>query len=176
MGLKAAVVLGLVPQLVSAAAVCKFSTAVSSSDTCSSFASFRGSTLADFQALNPGVSCPTLTAGQSYCVIGTVTADPANTTKAATTTKTTKAATTTASHMLQPLAGLLRLRARPRYHHYRLNPPADVHWTRGLDAQMPGISIELAAKTTLAQFRSWNTQIDATCTNLWIDHYVCTKA
>ncbi|KAJ5976026.1 hypothetical protein N7481_009733 [Penicillium waksmanii] len=37
-------------------------------------------------------------------------------------------------------------------------------------------SIDLAAGITLAQFRSWNTQIDATCTNLWVDYYVCTKA
>ncbi|OBT82153.1 hypothetical protein VE02_09821 [Pseudogymnoascus sp. 03VT05] len=26
---------------------------------------------------------------------------------------------------------------------------------------------------SLAQLRSWNTQIDATCTNLWLDYYIC---
>jgi hypothetical protein len=30
-----------------------------------------------------------------------------------------------------------------------------------------------AAGITLAQFRSWNTQIDESCTNLWVDYYVC---
>jgi hypothetical protein len=30
-----------------------------------------------------------------------------------------------------------------------------------------------AAGVTLAQFRSWNTQIDESCTNLWVDYYVC---
>ncbi|KAH1561607.1 hypothetical protein KXX28_005546 [Aspergillus fumigatus] len=34
-------------------------------------------------------------------------------------------------------------------------------------------SIENAAGITLAQFRSWNTQIDESCTNLWVDYYVC---
>ncbi|KAK9583680.1 hypothetical protein V6Z90_006255 [Aspergillus fumigatus] len=60
----------------------------------------------------------------------------------------------------------------------------------GLEPQMPGIvsnyakfyqvksgdscwSIENAAGITLAQFRSWNTQIDESCTNLWVDYYVC---
>ena len=35
-------------------------------------------------------------------------------------------------------------------------------------------SIETAAGITLAEFRSWNTQIDASCSNLWVDYYVCT--
>ncbi|RMZ44111.1 hypothetical protein AFCA_012912 [Aspergillus flavus] len=34
-------------------------------------------------------------------------------------------------------------------------------------------SIDTAAGITLAQFRSWNTMIDAACTNLWVDYYVC---
>ncbi|KAG2016846.1 hypothetical protein GB937_006048 [Aspergillus fischeri] len=60
----------------------------------------------------------------------------------------------------------------------------------GPEPQMPGIvsncakfyqvksgdscwSIDNAAGITLAQFRSWNTQIDENCTNLWVDYYVC---
>ncbi|KAJ5793096.1 uncharacterized protein N7503_009074 [Penicillium pulvis] len=34
-------------------------------------------------------------------------------------------------------------------------------------------SIETAAKITLAQFRAWNTLIDAACSNLWLEYYVC---
>lgn len=61
----------------------------------------------------------------------------------------------------------------------------------GPQPQMPGIvtnckkfykvksgdscyTINTAAGITLAQFRSWNKQIDATCSNLWVDYYVCT--
>lgn len=29
---------------------------------------------------------------------------------------------------------------------------------------------------TVAQFRSWNTQVNAGCTNLWLGYYVCTRA
>ncbi|KAJ5759970.1 hypothetical protein N7520_007126 [Penicillium odoratum] len=34
-------------------------------------------------------------------------------------------------------------------------------------------SIDTAAGITLAQFRTWNAQIDATCSNLWLGYYVC---
>ncbi|KAE8372458.1 hypothetical protein BDV26DRAFT_274079 [Aspergillus bertholletiae] len=34
-------------------------------------------------------------------------------------------------------------------------------------------SIDTAAGITLAQFRSWNTMVDASCSNLWVDYYVC---
>lgn len=34
-------------------------------------------------------------------------------------------------------------------------------------------SINTAAKITLAQFRAWNTFIDAACSNLWLGYYVC---
>jgi LysM domain. len=33
-------------------------------------------------------------------------------------------------------------------------------------------TIDLAAKITLAQFRAWNTQVDATCSNLWLEYHV----
>ncbi|KAJ8205908.1 hypothetical protein LV164_005210 [Aspergillus fumigatus] len=70
------------------------------------------------------------------------------------------------------------------------SPPPPQPTSSGLEPQMPGIvsnyakfyqvksgdscwSIENAAGITLAQFRSWNTQIDESCTNLWVDYYVC---
>ncbi|KAI9040041.1 LysM peptidoglycan-binding domain-containing protein [Aspergillus affinis] len=34
-------------------------------------------------------------------------------------------------------------------------------------------SIDKEAGITLAQFRSWNKEIDAGCTNLWLGYYVC---
>ncbi|KAL4934338.1 LysM peptidoglycan-binding domain-containing protein [Aspergillus undulatus] len=34
-------------------------------------------------------------------------------------------------------------------------------------------SITMAAGITTAQFREWNTGINAGCTNLWLDYYVC---
>jgi LysM repeat protein len=35
-------------------------------------------------------------------------------------------------------------------------------------------SIAASAGISVAQLKSWNTAIDATCSNLWLDYYVCT--
>lgn len=29
---------------------------------------------------------------------------------------------------------------------------------------------------TVAQLRAWNTEINAACSNLWLDYYICTRA
>jgi hypothetical protein len=34
-------------------------------------------------------------------------------------------------------------------------------------------SINTDAGKTLTQFRAWNTQIDAGCSDLWLGYYVC---
>ncbi|KAJ6012436.1 hypothetical protein N7522_002791 [Penicillium canescens] len=92
-----------------------------------------------------------------------------------------------AIRMLKPLAGLLRLRAFPGATTTAPKPTAE---PTGLTPQMPGMvsnckayhlikdgdscyTIDTAAKITLAQFRAWNTRVDATCSNLWLGYYVC---
>ncbi|KAE8148761.1 hypothetical protein BDV25DRAFT_12010 [Aspergillus avenaceus] len=240
MGSKAAIVLGLLPQLLSASVVCSFSSAASKGDTCESFASSWGQTLDSFKSLNPGVSCPDLTAGQSYCVIGTVTDDdPETTTTPTSTPKPTTSTTTTSSSKYEPTQPGVPSNC-DKFHlvasgdqcdtieakygitdaQFRAwNPSIDSNcsnlWldyyvcvhvpgatttssspeptSTGPQPQMPGIvdscktfykvksgdscySINAAAGITLDQFRKWNTQIDATCSNLWVDYYVCIGA
>lgn len=52
---------------------CNFHSAAIAGDTCQSFATEWGSTLSNFESINPGINCTTnLVAGQSYCVVGTV--------------------------------------------------------------------------------------------------------
>ncbi|OJJ66126.1 hypothetical protein ASPBRDRAFT_211716 [Aspergillus brasiliensis CBS 101740] len=229
---KAAVVLGLLPQLISASVVCSFSVAASNGDTCKSFAASWGQSLESFQALNPGVACPTLTAGQSYCVVGTVTNDPTTTTIG-----TTATTTTSSSSSYEPTQPGVPSNC-DKFHlvasgdqcdtiesQYGISDDQFKAWNPSIDSscsnlwldyyvcvhvpgatttsstpqptptgfqpQMPGIvsncktfykvqegdscySIDTAAGITLAQFRSWNTEIDSTCTNLWVDYYVCT--
>lgn len=53
--------------------ICSFPVVASNGETCSSVAAAWGIDVADLEALNPGVSCPTLVVGQQYCVFGTVT-------------------------------------------------------------------------------------------------------
>jgi hypothetical protein len=148
MSYKAAVVLGLIPQLISAAVVCNFSTTASKGDTCTSFAASWGSTLANLQALNPGVSCPTLTVSQSYCVFGTLTSEPGTTTKATTpmTSTTTKATiTTTSSQYESTIPGV----------------PSNCDGFHLVASGEQCDTIEAKYGITDAQFKAWNPSIDS---------------
>ncbi|GIJ90277.1 hypothetical protein Asppvi_009231 [Aspergillus pseudoviridinutans] len=234
MGYKTAVLLGLLPQLLSASVVCNFSAAANNGDTCQSFTSAWGQTVKIFEALNPGVSCPNLTPGQSYCLLGTVSNDPAPPTTTSTTLKTTTSTTTTSSSPYQPTQpGLVAncdkfhlvapgdqdqcytieakygiTEAQFMAWNPSIKPQCSNLWLgyyvcvhvpgattteptpTGPEPQMPGIvsncakfyqvksgdtcyTMEIAAGFGFDQFRSWNTQIDATCSNLWVDYYVC---
>lgn len=81
---------------------CSYATAANTGDTCQSLSADWGLPVQAFESLNPGVSCPNLVAGQSYCVVGTVSSSsPPSTTSAApkptTTTSTLPTSTSPAS-------------------------------------------------------------------------------
>ncbi|KAL4769216.1 hypothetical protein BDW60DRAFT_195675 [Aspergillus nidulans var. acristatus] len=160
MGYKAAIVLGLFPHLLSASVVCSFSVAASKGDTCESFAASWGQTLEAFKSLNPGVSCPTLTAGRSYCVIGTITDDPKTTiTTTSTTIKTTTTATTTTSSS--------------KYEPTQPGVPSNCDKFHLVASGDQCDTIEAKYGISDAQFKAWNPSIDSSCSNLWLDYYVC---
>ncbi|KAE8404438.1 hypothetical protein BDV37DRAFT_247391 [Aspergillus pseudonomiae] len=148
MGYKAAITLGLLPKLLSASVVCSFSMAASEGDTCESFATSWGQTVEMFQELNPGVSCPTLTAGQSYCIIGTVTDDPVTTSTATSTTlkTTTTATTTTSSNQHEPTQPGLPSNC-DKFHLVASGDQCDI------------IAAEYGISE--AQFKDWNPSIDS---------------
>ncbi|KAJ5647451.1 hypothetical protein N7490_003823 [Penicillium lividum] len=160
MHLAALITVGAVPAMGAAlarrAVSCDFSTPADSGATCSSFASSWGLSVENLQQLNPGITCPNLDSSKSYCVIGTATDDPPSTTS---TTKTATSATPT--------------EAAPS------NSPT-----------MPGIAdncdgfhkvssgdqcntIATQYGISESQFKSWNSQVNNDCTNLWLDYYVC---
>ncbi|CAI7645618.1 unnamed protein product [Penicillium pancosmium] len=140
---------------------CDFSTTADAGDTCSSFASNWGLSVDNLKQLNPGISCPDLDTSKSYCVIGTATEERPSTTSTSTTTKTTTTSKSTTTTVTAPS-----------------NSPT-----------MPGVASNcdgfyqvssgdqcdtIAAKYGIseAQFKSWNSQVDAKCSNLWLDYYV----
>ncbi|KAL5335499.1 hypothetical protein BJX70DRAFT_410391 [Aspergillus crustosus] len=134
---------------------CHFSTTAAASNTCASFASSWGLTISTLQQLNPGITCPNLDTSQSYCVIGTVTEDPEEpgttltTTTCSTTTTTTTTMTTTTTTSSAPS-----------------NSPT-----------MPGIAENCDAfyliSITVDQLKSWNSEINDNCSNLWLGYYIC---
>ncbi|OHE94792.1 LysM domain-containing protein [Colletotrichum orchidophilum] len=168
---------GVLPAIVSAKAAlsrravdCAFSTAASKGDTCSTFASSWGLSVDELQNLNPGITCPTLDTSNSYCVIGTITDDPEPTT---TTAQSTTLVTSTTSKAPTTTTTTTTAAAAPS------NSPA----MPGLAANCDGFykvssgdscdAIASKYSISTAQFKSWNTEVNADCTNLWLDYYVC---
>lgn len=78
---------------------CDFEITASSGDTCQSFSDDWVLSLEDFESINPGVTCPNLVVGQSYCVLGTV--SPGTTTMSSSTlTSSTLVSTSTSSPLV----------------------------------------------------------------------------
>ncbi|KAA8628704.1 hypothetical protein SMACR_09586 [Sordaria macrospora] len=162
---------------------CAFSTAPDAGATCESFAASWGQSVDELKKLNPGITCPNLDDSQLYCVIGTVTADPTPSSSASsssststtlkTTTTTVRTTTTTTSTSSTSTSSSTTAAPAPS------NSP-----------QMPGLAANcdkfykvasgdscdtIASKNgiTTTQFKTWNTEINAECSNLWLDYYVC---
>lgn len=161
---------GLIPALIAAqhpemlrrGVNCSFATGPDRGATCESFASSWGLSVEELQKLNPSVSCPNIVVGQDYCVIGEVTADPTTTSsppKPTTTSTTSKASITTTTP--KPTTSSTTSAPGPS------NSPAMPGLAENCDKfykVASGDSCDaIAARNsiTVAQFRSWNTLIDA---------------
>lgn len=169
MGYKIAIVLGLLSQLLSASVVCNSSAGASKADTCeptqpgvpSNCDKFHlvasgdqcdtieakyGITHAQFKAWNPSVNsaCSNLWLDYYVCVHVPTT-----------TTTSSPPDPTSTPEPLMP--GIVKNCKK----FYKVKSGDSCY------------SIDTAAGITFAQFREWNTKVDAGCTNLWVDYYVC---
>ncbi|KAK4107828.1 carbohydrate-binding module family 50 protein [Canariomyces notabilis] len=128
---------------------CMFFTSPTSHDaTCETFAAAWGLSVDDLTKLNPGIVCPGLDTSKAYCVIGTVTEDPAQT------PTTTSAPSPSNSPAMPGLAENC-----DRFYKVASGDQCDII------AQKHGI--------TTSQFLTWNSFINAECSNLWLGYYVC---
>ena len=143
-----------------------FSAAASTGDTCASFASAWGKTVDDFKALNPGVSCPNLTAGQSYCMVGTVTGPTSTTSTTVTTSKSTTAATTTTTSKTVTTTTTTTTGTAPGP--TQPGTPADCDKFHLVLSGDTCDTIAAKYSITVAQFKSWNPTIDTGMSWLWI--------
>ncbi|ROW04027.1 hypothetical protein VSDG_00883 [Cytospora chrysosperma] len=227
---------------------CSYKVVASNGDTCDSVASSWGLTEAGFEALNPGVVCPALIVGQSYCVLGKVTTASSTSSTSLTTVSSTSSqkvvtsstsssltlttsiiSSTTSSSGYEPTQPGLAANCNNYYlvqsgdtcisieSKYGITETEFNTWNPAIDSnywvcvgvpgatttsssaaptptgptpQMPGIvsncvdyylvasgdtceKIDSANGITLANFLSWNTDVDANCDNLWLGYYVC---
>lgn len=171
---------GLLAGLVSAAPYarrgveCYFDVPAASGETCESLASSWGISADEFVKINPGVACPSLEVGRSYCVVGdwtpgetTSSTQPPRTSTAATTTTSTTPVTTAQPSTTIPPATPSNSPTMPgaasncnKWYRITSGDTCDVVATKN------GI--------TVAQLRTWNTEINPSCSNLWLDYYICT--
>lgn len=88
---------GVLPAFAQTTVTCSYKITASSGNTCASVASAWGLSDADFVSLNPGVACPALVVGQTYCVLGKVTTVTSTTPGPTSTTTTSSSSTKTTS-------------------------------------------------------------------------------
>ncbi|KAK3395115.1 LysM domain-containing protein [Podospora didyma] len=150
-----------------AAIDCSFEVTAAPGDTCNSFLDEWCLTLPEFQALNPTLkSCPNLTAGQKYCVLGGATPTATPPSPPATTAKPT---TASSSAPAKPTSTTSAPGFEP-------TQPGLVSNCNGFYLVKAGDTCEKVAGTyliALPDFYKWNPSIGAGCTNMWADYYVC---
>ncbi|KAK4136081.1 carbohydrate-binding module family 50 protein [Trichocladium antarcticum] len=151
---------------------CYYEVAAASGDTCESLAASWAVMIDVFIAINPGVTCPTLEAGKAYCVAGESTPDATSTSTSAQPQVTTTSTSTTIPSPTPPTS--------------TTTPPV----TPSNTPAMPGIaencdgfykiksgdqcgSIAAGNGISIDQLKAWNAGINAECSNLWVDYYVC---
>ncbi|KAF5486479.1 LysM domain-containing protein [Colletotrichum fructicola] len=157
---------------------CFFEMAAESGETCESLASSWGISVNEFININPGVTCPNLEAGKNYCVVGEFTPDEPTTSpsKPSSTTSSTTTKPTTTS---QPSTTLRTTTTTTAPSGPTVSPvmPGVVDNCDGFYKVQSGDNCDIIAQKngiTVAQLKTWNTDINAGCTNLWADYYICT--
>ncbi|KAL2868995.1 LysM peptidoglycan-binding domain-containing protein [Aspergillus lucknowensis] len=173
---------GLATALSRRAVECDYTTIADAGATCQSFASNWGISVETLQQLNPGIACPDLATGQSYCVIGTVNDDPSSTPTVPTSNTPTPTPTPTPAPTFTTTTSTRTTAST--------EPPTPTGPSPTNSPTMPGIADDcdgfhkvssgdqcdtIAAQNgiTVDQLMSWNSEIDDDCSNLWLDYYVC---
>ncbi|KFY33319.1 hypothetical protein V494_07732 [Pseudogymnoascus sp. VKM F-4513 (FW-928)] len=166
---------GLLPELLAAAAVpvrrdvsCSFSVAPSVGATCESFAGTWGISVDQFQTLNPDAQCPDLDTSKNYCVIGTVTTPTGTTapTSTAAPPTSTKATSTTA-----PPTTTSQAPSGPSPTMPGIVAECDQFYKIASGDQCDTIEVKFGISDN--DFKTWNSETNSDCTNLWLDYYVC---
>ncbi|KAK3947973.1 hypothetical protein QBC32DRAFT_382526, partial [Pseudoneurospora amorphoporcata] len=182
---------GLIPAIVSARALspravdCAFATVADAGATCESFAASWGQSVDELKSLNPGTADREPAGHKIYCVIGTVTADPtpsspsstfsSTSTTLKTTTTTVSTTTTKVSTTSSSTSTSSSTIAAPASSNSPGMPGRAANCDKFYKVASGDSCDTIASKNgiTSTQFKTWNTEINAECTNLWLDYYVC---
>lgn len=159
---------------------CYFDLPAESGETCESMASSWGISVGEFININPGVNCVgDLEAGKSYCVVGEYTPDEpttAPTQPQPPTPTTTNPPTTSTTQPPTTIQTSTTATSAPDPGVSPIMPGADANCDRYYKVESGDSCDVVASKNgiTVAQLKSWNTEINDSCSNLWLDYYICT--
>ncbi|KAK0745455.1 hypothetical protein B0T18DRAFT_306414, partial [Schizothecium vesticola] len=150
---------------------CYFYETPTGSDTCETLAANWGIDVDFFTKLNPVIKCPTLESGTQYCVLGEYTPDAPGATTSTTSTITKPTPTPT------PSTSKTSTTSTPPVSTFTPTLPGiATNCNRFYKIALGDICDTIVSKAgiTLAQLRAWNTEINASCSNLWLGYYICT--
>ncbi|PKX91504.1 uncharacterized protein P174DRAFT_462047 [Aspergillus novofumigatus IBT 16806] len=119
-----------------------------------------GLSINGLQLLNPSITCPGLDTSKLYYMIGTITDNGLGTTLTTTISTTTTRTTTTTLSALT----------------HSLTMPGIIDNYNSFYKISSGNQCDTIAKAhsiSIAQLRSWNSEINNNCSNLWLDYYIC---
>lgn len=154
---------------------CYFDIQAETGETCDNMSASWGISVQEFTKLNPGVTCPNLQAGKSYCVVGEYTDDGGQTTPPPSPTTTSAKPTTPTTTPPTTMRTSTIISTAPNPSNSPAMPGIVGNCDRFYKIQSGDGCDSIAQKNgiTPAQFKSWNTEINASCSNLWLDYYVC---
>ncbi|KGO58766.1 Peptidoglycan-binding Lysin subgroup [Penicillium expansum] len=175
----------LVPRQVT----CDYEAAASSGDTCTSFAAEWGLTEETFASLNPSAACPSLVAGQNYCMVGTISAasttssssstTSSSTTSSSTTSSSTTSSSTTTSSFTTTTASETTSTAANGVTTPMPVQSGMIDSCSKFDLIKSGDTCASIASTyniDLSSFYSWNPAVGSSCAYLDVGYYVCVDA
>ncbi|GKZ86835.1 hypothetical protein AnigIFM56816_002765 [Aspergillus niger] len=151
---------------------CSYEYAASSGDTCQSVAADWGLTVQALEALNPDITCPDLVAGQTYCVLGTVSSSGPT---VSSTSLITSTSTSTVSIISIPstTSSSSSSSSTAPYQPQQTGTAADCDKFYLVEKGDSCGKIEAQFGISASEFLDWNPSINSDCTNILAGYYYC---
>ncbi|PYH30085.1 LysM peptidoglycan-binding domain-containing protein [Aspergillus neoniger CBS 115656] len=151
---------------------CSYEYAASSGDTCQSVAADWGLTVQALESLNPKITCPDLVAGQSYCVLGTVSSSGPTVSSSSLATSTS---TSTISIVPIPstTSSSSSSSSSAPYQPQQTGTAADCDQFYLVETGDSCGKIEAQFGISASEFLDWNPSVNSDCTNILAGYYYC---
>ncbi|RAK99291.1 LysM peptidoglycan-binding domain-containing protein [Aspergillus ibericus CBS 121593] len=153
--------------------ICSYESAASPGDTCESLSAEWAMSVETFEALNPGITCPDLVAGQDYCVAGTVSPGGPTTTSSSLTPSTSTFTSTTSTLSTLSTSSTTSSSSPAPYQPQQTGTAANCDRFYLVQLGDSCDKIEAQFDISASEFLDWNPSINSDCTNILAGYYYC---